>query len=334
MTRTRITTTNDASSPKTVWLGSGIKWYAYIRPPNQTLCIQRSVGGVRDPEIAITTPVPNFDVILDPAVPNTGWIYFVHDGATEKLQVTPLGAALNSIAYLRQDGWYQSVPAVHGGTQLLQQWTTTEFPPVKFARTDNILDGVKGLGGTQLLYTWATSEGPDPPTIALERTTIDLHLVITAMPNLATFRNRNITQLKIYRKENEVTGYLLYSTFTLPPQPHTWEPPNPALKFLIPFTGSPITYWYATCVRTGYLASESAPSNVVFDDGNLPIIYLELPLSGGGTGLEQSFTTTEYTIDKRLVTDPPTDTVGEQVGFGGTSLLRQWTVNGNNILNP
>lgn len=333
MARTRITTTNDTSSPKTVWLGSGIKWYAYLKPPNQTLCIQRSENGVRDSEIQITTPVPNFDVIKDPATPNVGWIYFVHDGATEKLMVTPLGAALNSVAYLRQDGWYQSVPGIGGGTGLQQQFTVTEFPPTKVAKTDNILDA-RNLGGTGLQQQWNASEGPDPPSITIERTTSDLNLIIT-LPNLLLYRNRNVTELHVYRYETATLGFLPYSIVSIPPQPHTWEPPLPTFKIPIAPTAFPVTFWEVTCVRLGYQASESAPSNVVADNGNLPIIYLEIPISGGGTGLQQQFTTTEYAIDKRLVSDPPTDTVGsDSNGFGGTGMIAQWLVNGTNILNP
>ena len=331
MVRTRITTTNNASSPKVVWLGSGIIWYAYIKPPNETLFIRRSVAGVLDPEFEITHPVPKVDVTKDPGVADQGWIYFIHDGSVQKILVTQLAASFNSVAYLRQDGWYQSVPSsMNTGVQ--RTWTATEFLPTKTIRSDTFFDGTAGAPGVGLQRTWDASEGPDAPSIVFEKTTVNLHLVIT-LPNRLTFRNRNITLLNVYKYTSAVLGWELQQQVAVPPIPSPMDPPSPLLQALIP--DSPVMLWKVTCVRTGYLASEGFPSNILTNDGLIPIIYLEEPVAGFNTGIHQTFGTTDMTPNKTLVSSPVVDQpFSEGNGAFGTGIFKSWVVNGFDIINP
>jgi hypothetical protein len=97
----------------------------------------------------------------------------------------------------------------------------------------------------------------------------------------------------------------------------------------VPVTGTPETYWQATCVRTGYLASESARSNTATDNGALPPIYLE-PVARGGAGFPvRTFTTTDRPPIKQLLTDAGTIT---RAG-SGFAVVR-WALNGQDVLNP
>jgi hypothetical protein len=328
MARIRITLTTDAAHPRVVYLGNKIAWYAYVRPTD-VLCIQREVNGVRDPEVQVCSPVKSLDVIQDPVDPTKGWIYFIHDGILERIQVTPLAANLTAVAYLRIDGWYQGTP-ISGGTGLLRQWTTTEYPPLKRLRQE----ATPISGGTGLLRQWSASEGPDPPSITIERTNSGINVLITS-PNRNAFRNRNITQMHVWRKQtsNQLVGgdWALHATVDVPTLPHTWEPPLPALVAAVPGTTTPVSYWAVSCVRTGYLPAESVYSNIATDDGTLPVIYVDSPKAVGGTHVYQTWTTFEWTPMKRVRDDQ----IGAGViGPGGTGLMRKWIVNGTSIINP
>ena len=330
MTRIRITTTNDATAPKILSFGNGIRWLVYLRSPD-TLCVQREVNEIRDTEVQVTSPVLRFDAVEDPADPTSGWVYFVHDGVLERMQVTPLTVVWTAVAYTRTDGWTSSLPGLQHGTGLVRSFVTVDHPPIKTTKTDQ-WDGTSGATG--LGRSWTAQEGPDAPTIALERITgaPQLDLVLT-LPNRTLFRNRNITQLRIYRKETEALGYIQYGVEPVGPAPETWEPPQPAIRIQVPFTSTPITYWRASCVRTGYLANEGLMSTAVWDDGTYPLAFhVEQFVGLSGNGLMSSWLTTEHPPIKKNLT-PDLWQNGNQSN-GGTGLIRSWLVNGSDILHP
>jgi len=341
MPRIRITSTADTSNPKVVHVGTGIVWYAYLRSPLR-LCVQREVNGVRDPEVEIAAPVSSFDVVDDPVDTTKGWIYFVHDGVVVRCAVTPLNVVLNAVAYLRFADWYNALTVDRGGIGGAggpnSAWTLLDYPPLKQAKLDLLPVSSRGIGGTGgMNSTWTTNEGPDAPTVALERTKSpaeQIKLIVTE-PNRTLYLNRGITGYRVYKKETELAGWVYFATIPASTDLLPWEYPyRPKPSCYITLTAYPVTYWMATSARTGYLPSESLPSNLVKDDGNLPIVYLDnvLNVAGGAGGPNKVWDLLEYPPVKHVRADALDVSPRGIGGAGGPNF--NWTLNGTSIVNP
>lgn len=317
MARTRITTTNDATVPRCVALPGGVIWYAYLRTGG-ILCVQREVGGALDPEVAVTSPVTWFDAELDPSG-TKGWIFFIHDGVLEKLEVTNLVAdPFTAVALTRSTGWYEGANQAGAGFPTMPVWSLVDRVPLK----RNVLESVGALGAGFPTVAWAPENGPYPPTLAIEAPYgFPTRTLVVTLPDRSLYLNRNIIQVHFFRQEDPGVGFLPYSVVPVGPL-------DTVLYAYVAVTGTPETKWFARCVRLGYQAATSRPSNTVTDNGNLPPIYLE-NVSGRGAGFPTvSFATVNREPVKKLVLETLNTPTG--AGFPFT----KWALDGQDVLNP
>lgn len=319
MARTRFTTTGDVTHPKVLALANGVRWYAYLRGP--VLCVRRGVDGVWDAEVPVTHPVASLDVEVSPDG-TTGWIYFIHDGVLEKIEVTNLTTdSISTVALSRQAGWYEVVRVASTGTGFGASWTLVAHPPLKVFRTDDPTPTPRmaaGLGGS-----WAPTEGPDAPSLAIEAFYgFPTRTLIVDLPNRSTYRNRGIARVDLRRLEASTEHPEVYTQLAVGES-------TVRLYATVPATATPVTIWTAVCVRLGGQPSTGVASNPVVDDGNLPTIYLEMmQTTMGGAGLSRQWATTDHQPSKNAAAE-----VLSTMRAGGT-LATRWAVNGHEILTP
>lgn len=315
MARTRLTLTNDASVPRVIRLSTGVVWYAYLRGTG--LYVQREVGGVLDPEVLVTQPVTWVDGVLDPSG-TSGWLLFLHDGHLAKIQVTNLAVdPFLLVNYTRSDHWRDSVPALRGpGTTVT--WDLVDHIPIKVFRQESI-PSLRGPGTSGI---WNGSDGPDPPSIFIEgEYGAVVRTIGVDLPNRTLYRNRRITEVRLYRQENHPDGFSLHAVLPVGLL-------DTRLYTTVPITGTPETLWMARCARLGYQAGESLDSNVVADPRDVVIYHQDLVTRGAGAGVAGAWGTVSYEVVKK---QPAADAVTRGAGAGTTM---RWVLNGQEIINP
>lgn len=315
MARTRITISNDTSFPRIITLGSGVLWYIYIRSGNK-LCVQREVSGIRDAEVEICSPVTYADAVLSPDS-SVGWIYFITDGGLQSVQVTNLAIdPMNAVPFNRQDSWYENLELWGSGfTQT--DWSATDRPPIKKLYVEPSKLDNSGFS----TIAWEASEGPDTPVLAIEWFVGEPYrTLVVSLPNRSLYRNRNITHVRVFRRLSTSTTFTEYSYEVVGLYDNE-------ITINVPITVTPATYWRATCVRTGYLASESALSNTVADDGNVPPIYLQKVGVDGSGFTTSTWTTTDHPPLKKVFMDN-----GPILNNGSGFASASWKTNGNETL--
>lgn len=288
-TRTQITSSNDADSPRVVHLGGDVIWYVYRRI-DKGLYLQREAAGVRSTEIQIAIPVDHIDVVVDPDGIRA-WIYFVTDGALRRIEVTDKNETPTGQAVQRNSAWYERAEVHAGG------------------------------GGFDAVWGF-----PDPATAAIRR---DDDPRAIYPPNLASFdsgapglrtliiqagpvRFGSLVKFRLYRDMDHAgSGFALYADVPLPA-----GAPFAVINVPAP-TGSQRFVWAATAVARPPLGEETSFSNLVIETARPPGSLMLG--SGGATGLD-----TRWSMTDRVPVKVAPPIVSEPLAAGGPGLDTRW----------
>lgn len=328
-TRTQITSTNDADTPRVVHLGGDVIWYVYRRI-DQGLYLQRETAGVRGPEIQIAIPVDAIDVVVDPDGVRA-WIYFVTDGSLRRIEVTDKTETPTGQAVQRNSAWYERAEVHAGGAGLDLVWG---FP-------DPASGAIRRDDDPRSVY---------PPTIAAFDSGIPgtRTIIIQAGP----VRFGSVVKFRLYRDTDpDGAGFQLFAEVPLPA-----GAPFAVIDVPAP-VGAERFVWAATSVSRPPLAEETSFSNLVVETIRSPGSLMRD--SGGGGGLDARWGLTDripVKVATPLVSEPlasggpgldarwgltdrtplkyATAPVSEPLAGGGPGLDSRWVLDGVGVINP